>query len=170
MCNIHGIAEYYNCKLFGLRAGAEHRALCIEQFSFNCTNGDLYMQFTGRNSKTYQGGLAHCKVAPKVLKIYSKPELGERDIVSCYQLYLNCIPSEGPFYCRRAPGKQLKFLKQVCGRNILGQLVQRFCSEAGFNGFLQSTVGKLPVPLNCLVKTLMNNSSSTILDTKALKV
>ena len=91
------VVYFYNCKLFGLRAGDEHRALCIEQFSFNCTNGDLYMQFTGCNSKTYQGGLANCKVTPKVLKIYSKPELGERNIVSCYQLYLNCIPSEGPF-------------------------------------------------------------------------
>ena len=147
------VVYFYNCKLFGLRAGDEHRALCIEQFSFNCTNGDLYMQFTGRNSKTYQGGLAHRKMAPKVLKIYSKPELGERDIVSCYQLYLNCIPSEGPFYRRPAPGKQLKFSKQVCGKNTLGQLVQKFCSEAGFNGFFTGHSGKV----TCATELFSNN-------------
>lgn len=138
------VVYFYNCKLFGLRAGDEHRELCVEQFSFhNGTNEELYMQFHGRNSKTYQGGLEHRKVLPKVLKIYSKPELGERDIVSCYQLYLNCIPNEGPFYRRPAPGKQLKFTKQVCGKNTLGKLVQKFCHEAGFQGFFTGHSGKV---------------------------
>ena len=93
------------------------------------------MQFNGGNNNTYQGGLSHCKLCPKVLKIYSSLELGERDIVNCYQLYLSFIPKEGPFYWQPASdGKNLKFTRQVIRKNTLVTSVQKFCCQAGFDG------------------------------------
>ena len=79
------IIYYYICKLFGLRAGDKYRALCIEQFFFGETeDGFLYMKFTGRSSKTYQGGLRHRKLNPKELIIFAVPELGERYVVDFF--------------------------------------------------------------------------------------
>ena len=80
------IVYYNNCKLFGLRAGDKYRALCVEQFFFGKTeDGSLYMKFTGRSSKTYQGGLHHHKMNLKELKIFAVPELGERDVADCFR-------------------------------------------------------------------------------------
>ena len=142
------IVYFYNCKLFGLRAGDEHRTLSVEQFHFSSTSdGCNYMQFIGRNCKTYQGGIKHRQLMPKDLKIYAIPELGERDIVSCFQYYLSLIPSEGPFY--RRPGVVTKstvqpyFTKQVVGKNTLNGLVQRFCTEAGLDGYFTGHSGKV---------------------------
>ena len=93
------IMYYYICKLFGLRAGDKYRALCIEQFFFGETeDGFLYMKFTGRSNKTYQGGLHHLKLNPKELRIFAVPELGERYVVDCFRYYMSLIPPEGPFY------------------------------------------------------------------------
>jgi hypothetical protein len=41
------IVYFYNCKFFGLRAGDEHRSLCVDQFSFGESDGCQYLQFTG---------------------------------------------------------------------------------------------------------------------------
>ena len=138
------IVYFYNCKLFGLRAGDEHRSLCAENYNFGNCEGSLYMQFNGGSNKTYQGGLSHRKLCPKVLKIYPSPELGERDILNCYQLYLSFIPKEGPFYRQPASdGKNLKFTRQVIGKNTLATLVQKFCGEAGFDGHYTGHSGKV---------------------------
>ena len=90
-----------------------------------------------------RAGLSHRKLCPKVLKIYSSPELGERDIVNCYQLYLSFIPKEGPFNRRPASGKNLKFTRQVIGKNTLATLVQKFYGEAGFDGHYTGRNGKV---------------------------
>ena len=141
------IVYFYNCKFFGLRAGDEHRQLKVQQFSFGIMNDTEYVQFTGSTSKTYNGGLKHKKHSPKVLKIYSVQELGERDMVSCYKYYLNLIPGEGPFY--RRPCKPLSaeskpsFSKRVVGKNTLNGLVKRFCAEAGFFGNFSGHSGKV---------------------------
>ena len=138
------IVYYYNCKLFGLRAGDEHRALCVEQFCFGQAEDGAYMQFTGRSCKTYQGGLHHRKLCPKELKIFAFPELGERDIVDCFRLYMSMIPSKGPFYRRPVKSaKEPKFSQQIVGKNTLSGLVQKFCSQAGFDGFYTGHSGKV---------------------------
>ena len=51
------VVYIYNRKLFGLRAGDEHHSLMVEQFQFSVSNDDEYLEFVGRRSKTYQGGL-----------------------------------------------------------------------------------------------------------------
>lgn len=94
-----------------MRAGDEHRALSVEQFSFGVYNDSEYLEIHGRISKTHQGGLKHRKFAPKTLKIFS---LGDRDIVYCFNLYLLLVPPEGPFYCRPSIFKQQPtFTKQI---------------------------------------------------------
>ena len=136
---------FYNCKFFGLRAGDEHRDLCVEQYTFASDGIGEYIVFNGRSSKTYHGGLGHRKLKPKELKIYSIAELGERDMVQCFKLYLSLIPSTGPFYRRpcRQSGKSIKFSSQVVGRNTLGSLMQRICKEANFSGTFTGHSGKV---------------------------
>ena len=104
------VVYFYNCKLFGVPAGDEHRSLTVEQFGFGISDGSEYVKFSGSTSKTYNGGLKHRKLAPKALKIHSVPELGERDIVDCYKYYFSLIPEKGAFYRRpskSSPAKQL---------------------------------------------------------------
>ena len=44
--------SWYNCKLFGLRGGDEHRSLVCEQFEVNSDQQGRFLRFRGRNSKT----------------------------------------------------------------------------------------------------------------------
>ena len=69
------IVYFYNCKLFGLRAGDEHRSLIVDQYEFGTSGGCEYMKLNGRSSKTYNGGLKHRKLTAKSLRIFSVDEL-----------------------------------------------------------------------------------------------
>ena len=64
-----GLLNFYNCKLFGLRAGDEHHSLMVEQFQFCVSSDDEYLEFVGHSSKTYQGELQHQKLLAKNIKI-----------------------------------------------------------------------------------------------------
>lgn len=61
---------YYSCKIFGLRAYDEHRALECSQFTVGKEGGRKYVRFVGRSSKTYKGGLAQKEVKTKDIKHY----------------------------------------------------------------------------------------------------
>jgi len=89
---------WYNCKLFGLRGGDEHRSLTREQFTIGRDEMGRFLRFSGRSSKNVQGGLKQRKVQFKDLKIYSRPELGERCVVDLFNHYFGFVPKEGPFY------------------------------------------------------------------------
>ena len=135
---------WYNCKCFGLHESDEHRNLDVEQFSVDSDENGQYLRFIGRSSKNFQGGIEHRKIHNKDLRIYSKPELGDRCVVSLFLLYLSLIPESGPFY--RQPIKNSnppKFSKQVVGRNILSTVVKRFCEAAGFSGNYTNHSGKV---------------------------
>lgn len=137
------VVYFYNCKLFGLRAGDEHRGLNVEQFRFG-KDEDEYLEFIGNVSKTYNGGLQHRKILPKKLKIYADPELGDTDIVSIFKYYLSLVPKEGAFYRRPAiKASSVAFTKQVVGKNTLSKLAQNFCSEAGLEGHFTGHSGKV---------------------------
>ena len=58
------------------------------------------MEYIGRTSKTYKGGLNQKKLLPKNLRVYAMPELGDRDFLNCLKYYISLIPSTGPFYWR----------------------------------------------------------------------
>ena len=81
---------------------------------------------------------------PKNLKAYSVPELGDRDVVSCFKYYISLIPKEGPFYRRPASSKSsVTFIKQVVGKNTLNGLVKNFCMEGGLEGYFTGHSGKV---------------------------
>ena len=135
---------WYNCKCFGLRGGDEHRELVREQYSIGYDGVGRYLRFMGRSSKNVQGGLKQRAIKPKDLKIYAKPELGERCVVDIFSSYMACIPSKGPFY--RRPIKDAsppRFSQQVVGKHTLGTIVKRFCAEAGFQGNYTNHSGKV---------------------------
>ena len=71
------IVYFYNCKLFGLRAGDEHRSLCVKQYKFGSSNGCEYIKFSGHSNKTYSGGLNHRKLTANNLRIFSVPKVRE---------------------------------------------------------------------------------------------
>ena len=90
---------WYNCKLFGLRGGDEHRNLVREQYEVDYDSSHRrFLRFKGRSSKNVQGGLKQRKVETKDLKVYAQPELGERCIVDIFNLYFGFVPKTGPFY------------------------------------------------------------------------
>ncbi len=126
------IVYWYSCKMFGLRAADEHRSLEAEQFTIGSDHLGKYLHFNGRSCKNWQGGLKHRRVEAKDLKIYAKPELRERCVVDCFQLYLSLIPPTGPFYRRPIKSNRPKFSMQVIAVHRLENIVKVFCSEAGF--------------------------------------
>ena len=91
---------WYSSKMFGLRAADEHRQLEVSRFTIGTDQTGKYLRFLGRSCKNWQGGLHQRKFDPKDLKIYAKPELGERCAVGIFEFYLGLIPADGPFYRR----------------------------------------------------------------------
>ena len=63
---------FYNCKLFGLRGRDEHRNLDCSQFEIGQDATGKFLRFTGRNSKTFKGGMAHMKLTNKGIKHYAE--------------------------------------------------------------------------------------------------
>ena len=66
----------YNCKLFGLRGGDEHRFLVCEQFEVSFNQQRRFLRFRGCNSKNVQGGIKQRNVQFKDLKVYARPDFG----------------------------------------------------------------------------------------------
>jgi len=107
---------WYNCKLFGLRGGDEHRSLTREQFTIGRDEAGRFLRFSGRSSKNVQGGLKQRKVQFKDLKIYSRPELGERCVVDLFNHYFGFVPKEGPF----EPEKRLQGCSMLAAQLLWG--------------------------------------------------
>ncbi|VDI27148.1 Hypothetical predicted protein [Mytilus galloprovincialis] len=59
---------FYNCKYFGLRGREEHRNLQISQIHLGEDDNGNYIEFRGKDNKTYNGGLRHRYIAPKSVK------------------------------------------------------------------------------------------------------
>lgn len=134
---------WHNCKLFGLRGGDEHRSLTREQFTIGRDEMGRFLRFSGRSSKNVQGGLKQRKVQFKDLKIYSRPELGERCVVDLFNHYFGFVPKEGPFYRKPLGNDPPKFAAQVIGKNKLAGLVKEMCQRAGFSGNYTNHSGKV---------------------------
>jgi hypothetical protein len=63
---------FYASKLFGLRGCDEHHDLKCEQFSIGEDNMGKFIQFVGRSTKTYKGGLGQMNVTNKNIKHHSQ--------------------------------------------------------------------------------------------------
>ncbi len=134
---------WYNCKLFGLRGGDEHRQLQREQFEIGSDGVGRFVRFMGRSCKNVQGGLKQRKVQTKDLRIYARPDLEERCVVDMYNHYFAFIPMTGDFYRKPIGDNPPKYSKQVLGKNKLGTLVKEMCTRAGFTGNYTNHSGKV---------------------------
>ena len=150
---------FYNCKLFGLRGGDEHRELCSQQFVVDYNAAGRYVRFMGRSSKNVKGGLRQKDVTVKDLKIYAQPQLGDRCMVDVYNLYFGYIPAEGPFYRKPLASNPPKFGSQCIGRNKLAGLMKEMCEKAGLKGNFTNRSGKPLVHPGCLNTMWMSNLS-----------
>ena len=64
---------FYACKVFGLRGHDEHRDLMCDQFTIGEDTDGKYVEFVGRSTKTYKGGLAQIELANKVIRHHCQP-------------------------------------------------------------------------------------------------
>ena len=136
------IVFWYNCKLFGLRGGDKHRSLVREQFEVSFDQQGRFLRFRGRNSKNVQGSIKQRKVQFKDLKIYARPDLGERCVVDVYNQYFGFVPKTGPFYRQPIGDDPPKFSKQVVGKNKLGKLVKKCVSVLDFPAAIPTIPGR----------------------------
>lgn len=125
---------FYNCKLFGFRALDEHTNLMADQFSFGQeTNGDKYIRYEGRLSKTVNGAI-DSKGKPKDIKHYATPS-NPRCVVPYYEKYLDVIGHSGRFYRRSLPPRNgdLVFSQQPVGVNTLRGYMKAMFNLAGID-------------------------------------
>lgn len=92
---------FYACKIFGLRGCDEHHNLECEQFTIGSDKLGKFIQFTGRKTKTYKGGLGQLNVCNKTIKHHCQS--GERCIADYFDLYLDSLGRQGTFYRRPCP-------------------------------------------------------------------
>ena len=59
---------FYSCKLFGLRGHDEHHDLMCDQFTVGEDCNGKFVEFTGRATKTYKGGLAQMELSNKIIR------------------------------------------------------------------------------------------------------
>jgi len=66
---------YLNGLHFGIRGGAEHHNLCIDQFQIEIFNGIECLVYKEKSSKTYKGGMEQRKLSPKVKRYFENTDL-----------------------------------------------------------------------------------------------
>ncbi|XP_060594565.1 uncharacterized protein LOC132748913 [Ruditapes philippinarum] len=126
---------FYNCKLFGMRGRDEHYNLESDQFIISEDDGGKFIQFIGRDNKTFKGGLKHKKVENKNIKHYSSDK-----IYKVYQDYTSLLGDDVVKFYKR-PIKDTKRLSaQVLGKNKLENMMKNICS--GLEGNFTNQSGK----------------------------
>nr|XP_019920759.2 uncharacterized protein KIAA1958 [Crassostrea gigas] len=134
---------FYACKVFGLRGYDEHHDLQCEQFTIGEDSAGRFIQFSGRATKTYQGGLGHLNLQSKNLRHHSSP--GDRCLVDYFELYLGSLGNTGAFYRRPLPPtdeEQIRFGQQVVGVNKLKSFMKTITQKGGLKGNFTNHSGK----------------------------
>ena len=99
---------FYNCKLFAFRGGDEHRDLTTDQFTFGSDENGKFVEFKGKNSKTFSGGLKQRRLEAKQIRHYDAGS----GIVDMYRLYIEKV-GNGTFYKRPLVGDSVRCSEQV---------------------------------------------------------
>ena len=135
--NLIFIVYYYNCKLFGLRGRDEHKELTTQQFIVT----DDTIEFLGRTSKSYNGGIKQIKLDPKRILHHDSPTF---QISQYYKQYLELV-GNGPFYKKPLENlmNSIRFGKQPVGVNTLAKYIPRICALGGLKGNFTSHTGKV---------------------------
>eukprot|EP00105_Crassostrea_gigas_P007334 XP_011421538.1 PREDICTED: uncharacterized protein KIAA1958-like [Crassostrea gigas] len=147
---------FYACKVFGVRGYDEHHDLQCEQFTIGEDSAGRFIQFSGRATKTYKGGLGHLNVQSKNLRHHSSP--GDRCLVDYFELYLGSLGNTGAFYRRPLPPtdeEQIRFGQQVVGVNKLKSFMKTITQKGGLKGNFTNHSGKR----TCATQLYMNGVS-----------
>nr|XP_034336669.1 uncharacterized protein LOC117692546 [Crassostrea gigas] len=134
---------FYACKIFGLRGCDEHHNLECEQFTIGSDKLGKFIQFTGRKTKTYKGGLGQLNVCNKTIKHHCQS--GERCIADFFDLYLDSLGRQGTFYRRPLPATSdvpIRYGNQAVGINKLKSFMRVICTEGGLQGNYSNHSGK----------------------------
>ena len=132
---------FYACKLFGLRAYDEHAALECDQFTVGEYINGRYINFNGKSSRNYKGGLKHRNLQAKNIKHYSSQPDSDRCVVRLFETYLNCVVT-GRFYRRPLAGSTLRFSAQPIRENTFRNLMREMTKAAGITGNFTNHSGK----------------------------
>ena len=79
-------------KMFFLRGGQEHRSLKLSQFVCS-KEPDCYV-YHENTSKNHNGSFKLLHVKPKVVSLYSVPEVGERCPINILDKYISKLPPQ----------------------------------------------------------------------------
>ncbi|CAC5394234.1 unnamed protein product [Mytilus coruscus] len=136
------INEPFAHGLLALRGRDEHHNLQVEQIVIGEDDDGEYIEFKGKNCKTYNGGLRHGSIAPKAVKHYVGK--ADRNIANYYRKYLDAMVKSGPFYRRPVAISNEEPVKfdQVLGVNQLGRLMKTICEKGGLKGNFSNHSGK----------------------------
>ena len=135
---------FYNSKFFGLRGRDEHRNLQIKQVQIGKDDNGTFIKFRGKTCKTYNGGLRHRYIEPKVVKHYLTEDC---PILVCYNTYINAVKGDktddsAPFYRRPVQSDKGHKFDNVLGANKLSSLMKVICEKGGIKGNFTNHSGK----------------------------
>ena len=115
---------------FGIRGGREHRKLSLRNFAFDQdTDGNKYILYTERTTKSNQGGIKHRKVEKHSARAYANVENVGRCPVTIIEKYIKLCPQgtlKDCFYLKplNKPKPDVWFSKVPLGHNVLSGIVK----------------------------------------------
>ncbi|CAG2207359.1 unnamed protein product [Mytilus edulis] len=106
-------------------------------------NGN-YIEFRGKDNKTYNGGLRHRYIAPKSVRQYLEKDC---QTLKSYQMYMNAIYEidksvSSPFYRRPVLSDGSVKFDHILGANRLGSLMKTICQKGELKGNFSNHSGK----------------------------
>ncbi|XP_062606633.1 uncharacterized protein LOC134268405 [Saccostrea cucullata] len=131
---------FYACKLFALRGHDEHHQLQCDQFSTGEDQGGTYVEFLGRSTKTYKGGLKELEIVNKNIRHYCQNY--ERNVAYFVRQYIEALWGRGAFYRRSLHGYPIRYGEQPIGINKLKNFMKIICERGGLKGNYTNHSGK----------------------------
>ena len=122
---------------FALRGGQEHKQLTVDNFELIHKDGKNALKYKETFSKTYHGGIAHLKRAPKEVIAFENVEKPDRCIIGIFSTYMQHRPNEVKrFYLTpiTAPTSNIWYSVQPIGINTINKVIPNLCKAANFNG------------------------------------
>ncbi|XP_061170287.1 uncharacterized protein LOC133179582 [Saccostrea echinata] len=111
-----------------------------EQFKLGSDAQGKFIQFVGRQNKTYQGGLRQMQLSNKNIKHYCQP--GDRSLYGIFDLYLTTLGNNGLFYRKPLPGPEIRYGTQALGINKLKSMMKEMCAAGCLTGSFTNLSGK----------------------------
>lgn len=147
---------YYNCKLFGLRGLDEHRKLEVCQLKCDVSDGKTYIEFCGRTSRNFAGGLHQRNILAKSIRHFSESGT-PRSLYGIYASYISMV-EQGKFLWMATSGTRNPLWNSTYGGSTSWEPLSRPCVlRQGSLGTFQTTQGNALVqrpcfsPVSCMI-------------------